>query len=134
MQFYLSLQELPKILQWIKAQLKPIGFDAARLRRVELASEEVLVNILSHAYKEKPGNVEIEVNHFPHIRAEVIFSDTGPPFNPLKVAPVDTNLPLEKRKVGGLGIHFIRNLVDEITYTYVDGKNVLKLAIPIPSS
>ena len=133
MQFYLSLRELPKILQWIKAQLKPVGFNAAHLHRIELASEEVLVNILDHAYKGKPGNVEIEVNHFPRIRAEIIFNDTGPPFNPLKVAPAEITSPLEKRKVGGLGIHFIRNLVDEIIYTYIDGKNVLKLLVTIPS-
>ena len=54
--------------------------------------------------------------------------DDGKPFDPLQAPPPDLTLPLEKRPIGGLGIHLIRNLMDEVTYARVGGRNVLKMA------
>jgi serine/threonine-protein kinase RsbW len=54
--------------------------------------------------------------------------DDGRPFDPLLVPPPDLTLPLERRPIGGLGIHLIRSLMDEVAYARHDGRNVLKMA------
>jgi anti-sigma regulatory factor (Ser/Thr protein kinase) len=54
--------------------------------------------------------------------------DDGRPFDPLQVPPPDLTLSLEQRPIGGLGIHLIRNLMDEVSYARRDGRNVLKMA------
>jgi hypothetical protein len=57
------------------------------------------------------------------------FSDHGNPFNPLDRDEVDTDKPIEEREIGGLGIHFIKNLTDSQSYEYKDGMNILTLNV-----
>ena len=59
--------------------------------------------------------------------ATIAFSDSGVPFDPLKKADPDVTLPAEEREIGGLGIFMTRKFMDNVTYTYKDGKNVLTL-------
>jgi anti-sigma regulatory factor (Ser/Thr protein kinase) len=54
-----------------------------------------------------------------------MIEDCGEPFNPLNVAKPDLNAPLEDRSPGGLGIHFLKTLADNVYYEYKDGKNRL---------
>ncbi|MBU6383093.1 MAG: anti-sigma regulatory factor [Verrucomicrobia bacterium] len=128
MQFIARVEQLHDILQWIQEQLKPMGLSRETLRHVELAAEEVFVNIVRHAYQGRPEKMEIEVRLFPAY-AEVAFFDHGPPFNPLNVERVDPTLPLEKREVGGLGIHLIRKCVSDLRYERLGKQNVLTLII-----
>jgi len=60
--------------------------------------------------------------------------DDGKPFDPLQAPPPDLSLPLERRPIGGLGIHLIRNLMDEVSYARVGGRNVLKMVKHLSSS
>ena len=129
MEFVISLGQIHPILEWIRDQLKNMYFDPAQLHRIELASEEALVNILNHAYQGRSEKVEIQVKTFSTQYAEIAFIDTGPSFNPLHVKAVDPNLPLEQRQIGGLGIHLMRNCIDEIQYARVGKKNILKFII-----
>lgn len=57
----------------------------------------------------------------------LIFTDNGKPYNPLEAAEPDTALSAEDRQIGGLGIFMVKKSMDEVTYTYLDGKNVLSL-------
>lgn len=128
MEFTASLDELHSILEWIQQQLKPMGFESSLLRRIELASEEALVNTIQHAYQGRPEKVEIQVKLFKD-RAEISFIDHGPPFNPLNSRHIDIDQSLEEKEIGGLGIHFMHNCVDEMRYSYTDKKNVLTFLI-----
>ena len=57
--------------------------------------------------------------------------DDGPRFDPLEEAPeFDPDLPIEERRIGGVGVHLVRTLVDDASYRYEDGKNRLILVIP----
>ena len=60
-------------------------------------------------------------------RLTVTITDDGVPFNPLSKKAPDIDAPLEDREIGGLGIHLVRNLIDDVTYNRRIGKNVMTL-------
>ena len=128
MEFIAKIDQIHCCLQWIKAELRSMDFDPTILHRLELASEEALVNIINHAYQGRPEKVEIWVNLFPKSHAEIVFKDHGPPFNPLDAQSAQ-DLSLEERKIGGLGIHLMRKCVDEIQYSRIENHNVLVFII-----
>ena len=89
--------------------------------------DEILTNITGYAYTE---DAEYEI----HIRFEVldnvleaVIEDDGAPFNPLAIPAPNVSAPLHERRVGGVGIHFVRNLMDEVAYDRVGGRNRLVL-------
>ena len=96
---------------------------------VTLALEEIFANIVHHAHED---DVEHPVKIHIRIRDNVLaleVKDDGKPFNPLENPSVNTKAPFEERKIGGLGIHLVRNLIDELEYQRVNGKNVLTMKI-----
>jgi anti-sigma regulatory factor (Ser/Thr protein kinase) len=97
------------------------------LMTIKLALEEAVVNVMNYAYPDNvTGKVTVDV-FLEEKRLRIVITDGGRPFDPTEMADVDTTLPLEKRKVGGLGIHFIRQLMDTTDYERRDGNNVLTL-------
>jgi sigma-B regulation protein RsbU (phosphoserine phosphatase) len=89
--------------------------------------DELLNNIISYAYTDQEEHlIEIDVQ----LKNEVIsvsILDDGKPFNPLGLNPPDTSLGLEERELGGLGIHLVRKMMDEIQYQRKINKNVLTM-------
>ena len=131
--FSAELTELRAMLDWIRNLLSEAGYLSATIRNVELASEEALVNIVRHAYKQGKGEIEIQAEIFPKNRVEIAILDKGPPFNPLlEEKEIDTMLPLEEREEGGLGILLIREYMDEVLYKRERGSNVLILIKKYP--
>jgi len=98
---------------------------------VDIVLEEIFVNIASYAYEEgveaDSDTVEIicEVSDDGVVR--LIFADNGVQYNPLKKNNPDLNASVDKRQIGGLGIYMVKNMVDKISYEYVDGQNVLTI-------
>ena len=91
--------------------------------------DDLLNNIISYAYDDSAAH-EIEVRvRLRDGRLSVTVSDDGKPFNPLTRAAPDTSLPLHDRKVGGLGIHLVRQLADEISYQRRTGRNEVTLSL-----
>jgi anti-sigma regulatory factor (Ser/Thr protein kinase) len=94
---------------------------------VNLALDEILANIISHAYRDDAVHT-IELQLTLHDRAiHVVVSDDGRPFNPLTWPPPDLDVPIDRRPVGGLGLYIARSVVDSIEYRREDEKNVLTL-------
>jgi len=92
--------------------------------RFHLALEELLRNIIAHAYPDRTDHeigVTIECDG---MQLTVTIADDGIPFNPLNAKPPDLSHTLEDREVGGLGIHLARNVVETLAYAWVAGKNV----------
>ncbi len=107
--------------------LEDQGVDAQSVYRINLALEEMISNIIKHGYDDYDGHkiqVSIEARENEIVS---IIEDDGHEFNPLtrekKVEPV----PLAERKVGGLGIHLIKDLLDHVDYRRENGKNVLEI-------
>lgn len=115
------------MLHWIRSQLRAFGLDETKIRQTELASEEALVNIIRHGYQEKAGKIEIALDEKKG-QMEVVIRDYGPAFNPLeKELNFNPHATLEERDIGGLGILFIRECMDEVRYARENDANVLTL-------
>ena len=126
-QFSSDLDQLHPMIEWIVAQISSLDFDASAVRKIELASEEAIVNIVRHAYKTRPGKIGLEVHLFPS-HVEIVFLDNGPPFNPLiEGKKVNVKASLEEREEGGLGIFMIRKSMDDVRYERKNDENKLIL-------
>ena len=100
--------------------------DAVR-RSVNVALDELLANELSHAMAGRDsGSLTVEVE-LEQERLAVTLTDDGPPFDPFTQDTPDTTLPVDDRPIGGLGIHLVRKLMDEVSYERRDGQNVVVL-------
>lgn len=116
------------MLHWIRERLFQTEFDEQTIRKIELATEEALVNVIRHAYKAKEGNIEIGMKFHPKSHVEIAISDEGPAFNPLaKEIVINPLATLEERTEGGLGILFMKQYMDEIHYERKKEKNILTL-------
>jgi anti-sigma regulatory factor (Ser/Thr protein kinase) len=123
-----EIEELDKILGFINNQLKTYNFSKKFEIQLELATEEIFVNIANYAYKKGSKNNKVAIYSFfneDNSTLTVKFIDNGIPFNPLEEKIPDTTLDSEMREIGGLGIFLARKNVDEINYQYKKGNNVL---------
>ena len=103
-----------------------LGPDSAFL--LMLAAEEIFVNIASYAYDGGEGDAWIEFSYDEEKEmAELVFSDRGIPFDPTSRPSPDITLKSDDRPIGGLGIHIIKQRMDEVVYQYAGGKNVLTI-------
>ena len=82
------------------------GFDERRCHQIELASDEILANIISYAYPEEKGDISVICDSDQDGALLVQIIDTGVPFNPLEVGEPNLYLGVEERKMGGLGFSF----------------------------
>lgn len=96
-------------------------------RSLNVAIDELLANALSHGQTGRdPCSVTVEVE-LDQERVTVIVTDDGTPFDPFARAAPDTTLPVEERPIGGLGIHLVGQLMDEVSYQRREGHNVVVL-------
>ena len=127
-----DIQQIPTLAEWIEA----LGIPEELNMPVNLALEEAVTNVMLYAYPGKSGQVFVEFVRYPEKEAEkIIFtiSDAGIPFDPTRQPPVDTSLSAEERAIGGLGIHLVNQLMDEVKYERVEDKNVLTLVKTVES-
>jgi serine/threonine-protein kinase RsbW len=116
------------MIKLIEKSLAKIKGSSKEKYQLELSLEEALVNIIKYAYPDKPGDIEI-FYEFPHQNSlKITIKDWGVAFNPTTFIPKNhSNLSLEDRPVGGLGIYFIFKLMDEVVYERKEGANILML-------
>ena len=94
---------------------------------LRLVCEELVVNVVDYAYPEGvEGYLDVEIDR-EDAMITIRFRDGGTPFNPLDRDMPDTTLPLEERRIGGLGIFLTIKKMDEVTYDYVNNENVLTI-------
>ena len=95
---------------------------------IDIVIDEIFSNIAYYAYAPGSGEatVQVEIEDSPK-RLELVFIDRGIPYNPLENKDPDVTLDIEKRKIGGLGIFLVKEMMDEVSYEYADGQNILKL-------
>ena len=87
--------------------------------------DELLTNIISYAYlDDEKHDIGIKVE-LSADRLKMSMVDDGIPFNPLGLETPDTELSLEERKIGGLGIHLVRKMMDRVSYRRRIDKNVI---------
>ena len=102
-------------------------FDKIVTMQVKVAVEEAVVNVMKYAYPSGlHGDVIIEAASN-DVRLKFTIIDNGKPFDPTVQSEVDTSLSAKERKIGGLGIHIMRQNMDSINYERMDNLNVLTL-------
>ncbi len=123
-----SAENLQKVMDFVDSRLEAAGCPVKYKMQFDLAVEEIFVNIANYAYAPGTGNacVRVELSDDPKSVA-ITFTDSGKPFDPTKKADPDVTLSADERDIGGLGIFMTKKIMDDLSYEYRDGKNVLRI-------
>lgn len=110
------------------------GLAKAELHDLNVAIDEVVSNIIAYAYEQgEHGEIVVRLTHHPdEVLADI--EDAGRAFDPTRFPPPDLRGTLKERRVGGVGIHFVRELMDEVIYSRDGSKNRLRLRKKLPHS
>jgi sigma-B regulation protein RsbU (phosphoserine phosphatase) len=117
-----ELQKVDQALeQYSKLHLLPVEVSNA----ISLALDEIITNVVSHGYQDHEEHfIDVRIT-LAEQQLSLIIEDDGMAFDPLETASPDTLSGLEDRPIGGLGIHLVRNVMDEVTYDYRNERNCL---------
>ena len=122
-------ENLEAVNDFIHAQIKPFSCQSQTLFQIDLAVEEIFVNISHYAYSPDKGTVQIdcsvEKNADAPAKLTVSFTDRGKAFNPLAKPDPDITLSVEEREIGGLGIFLTKKYMDSVLYERKDNQNIL---------
>ena len=119
---------LKAVREFVGEVVRASQMDALLQNRITLAIDEAVTNIIKHAYEEgRKDWIEIQIDVSP-TRFLVVILDTGRSFNPKRVDPLDIADNIQRGHQGGLGIFLMRQIMDEVEYTFREGiKNELRM-------
>ena len=123
-----KLDNLEEVLAFIDAVLEEADCPMKTQMQIDMAAEELFVNIASYAYTPAVGSatIRVELKRDP-TAVRITFIDSGIPYDPLAKEDPDVTLKAEERGIGGLGIYMVKKSMDEMVYEYRDGKNILSI-------
>ena len=121
-----DLAEIGRLPPQLEAFAERAGLPMDVAMHIDIVLDELLVNTISYGYPDgRKGTIRL------NIRADndvtITIEDDGDPFDPLSVAAPDLDAELEDREIGGLGVHFVRTMMDHVDYQRIDGINRLTL-------
>ncbi|MBQ8006211.1 MAG: ATP-binding protein [Lachnospiraceae bacterium] len=123
-----SVSNLDDVLAFVDARLEEAGCGMKEQMQIDVAVEEIYVNIAHYAYVPQTCMAKISVDIDTDKRQIVVeFRDSGMEFDPLAKPDPDTTLSAQERQIGGLGIYMVKKSMDDVTYTRSDGQNILTL-------
>ena len=123
-----TIENLEKVEEFIDENLDKCNFSTKRMNQIKISVEEIYVNIAHYAYSPNTGMAKISVDINQDDKyMEIVFIDQGKPYNTLENKDPDVKLKLSERQMGGLGIYMTKKLMDDISYEYSHGKNILTL-------
>ena len=120
-------ENLDQVLTFLDSQLESWDCPMRVQMQLDVAVEELSVNIASYAYVDKTGIADITIELLPGQVVQITFRDSGIPYNPLEKPDPDITKPAEEREIGGLGIYIVKKSMDEVLYRYEDGQNILTI-------
>lgn len=119
---------LKDFLAFAEEELEKADCPMKNVTALTVALEEMFVNVAHYAYGEKGGDVRLAVDFDENSRTVTFrMTDSGVPFDPLAKPDPDITLSAEERQIGGLGIFMMKKTMDEASYSYQDGCNVLTM-------
>ena len=123
-----TVENIKKVTEFVDEQLEKLECPIKAQMQIDIAIDELFGNIAHYAYHPEVGSaaVRVEVTEKP-LAVVITFIDNGTPYDPLAAREPDTTLSAEEREIGGLGIYMVRKSMDDISYEYREGKNILKI-------
>lgn len=127
------IDNVETVIEYVNDKLDTLNCPGNIRAQMNIAIDEIISNIANYAYgpDRGPVTVRMEVKTSP-TTIVLIFIDHGAPFNPLARTDPDITLPARARKIGGLGIYMVKKSMDNMTYEYRDGMNILTLYKRLP--
>ena len=123
-----KLDNLAQVTMFVDEQLEKIECPMKTQMQMDVALEEIFVNIASYAYGEETGMAEIIFDYKPETNdIYLTFIDSGVQYDPLAKEDPDITLSAAERQIGGLGIYMVKKSMDDVQYEYKDGQNILTL-------
>ena len=115
-------------MAFIDENLENVGCSMKSQMQIDIAAEEIFVNICKYAYHPDKGRavVRVAVTDEP-VQVKITFIDHGKPYDPLLKDDPDVSLSAEEREIGGLGIFMVKQTMDAVEYEYKEGSNILTL-------
>ena len=119
---------LPQVISFVDEQLEAADCPMKIQMQIDIAVEEIFVNIAHYAYNPDVGTAKVRVEVLGEPPAvDITFIDNVIPYDPLAKADPDVTLSAEERQIGGLGIFMVKKSMDDVKYEYLDGHNILTL-------
>ncbi|MBQ9930765.1 MAG: ATP-binding protein [Firmicutes bacterium] len=122
------VENIPEVTAFVDEQLEALDCPLKIQMQIDIAIDELFSNIAHYAYNPDvgPATVRVEVAEDP-LSVIITFIDKGIPYDPLAKEDPNTGLPAEEREIGGLGIYMVKKTMDDISYEYKDGQNILRV-------
>ena len=119
---------LNTVIDFVDEQLEAADCSMKTQMQINVAVEEIFVNIAHYAYAPDTGSatIRVAVDGDPAV-ARIMFLDSGVPYNPLEKTDPDVTSSLAERQIGGLGIYLVKKTMDQVLYEYSEGQNILTL-------
>jgi serine/threonine-protein kinase RsbW len=124
-----KIENMELLVQFISDIARNFGFPGKRIKEIELATEEALVNIINYAYPDHSGDIKVTCTQDPSKAFIIKIEDTGIAFDITSLKDPDISASISDREVGGLGVFLIRKLMDKVQYHRKNKKNILKLVV-----
>lgn len=123
-----TIENIEPVTDFINEQLEALDCPMKVQVQIDIAIDEIFANIANYAYAPETGEatVRLEITQDPS-SVIITFMDKGTPYDPLSHPDPDTTLSAEDRPIGGLGIFMVKKSMDEVTYRYEDGQNILSI-------
>jgi serine/threonine-protein kinase RsbW len=121
-----EIENIPAVSARLEGAMKAHGFCTDEILDTQLAVEEVITNTIIHGYKKPGGEIHLSCHVNPDL-VRIQVADSAPQFDPLSIPEPELEGDVDERRIGGLGIYLVRQVMDTISYRYENGRNILTL-------
>ena len=123
-----TIENINVVTEFVNEQLQELNCSMKAQMQIDIAIDELFSNIAQYAYHPEIGNATVCVDVTEHpMTVRITFIDHGIPYDPLSAINPDITLSAEERALGGLGIYLVKQTMDEVTYEYKGGQNILTI-------
>lgn len=112
-----DLSQVPVIREFVALTGRELGLSESVIWDLKLAVDEACTNVIRHAYRGQGGEIELVIEPV-ECGIQVVIHDWGVPFDPQSIPVPNLALPLEERPLGGLGLFFMRQVMDHVEYDF----------------
>ena len=121
-----DIKELDRVLAFVDGALESVNCSMKVQMQIDVAVEEIFVNIASYAYPDGIGEAKIAV-YAESDKVMITFEDCGIKYDPLQNEDPDITLSANERPIGGLGVYMVKKTMDSVSYEYKENKNRLTI-------